>query len=552
VNSNFELFRSTAVDLDDGRLKYIQSASYTIDFLTLPWGFSVANFYCDALLFMAVFPSVNRLYFLRLTVVLAFMALVRKAFRIGTEWQSFGKPLFPLTLSPPSGSPILNQPSRCFLSISSDDWGRWTDAVPIFPNRTFALEHEELQTAPSDYWYRFATTETLEDLQSLRELLIRLNRGVAYEKRVVLTPHWIVGGPDFEAMSRLARPIPADCRNPSSLGSERCGYHELLLNGSAGGLSRAPYFRGDLRDLYRSLYADELWHPEYHGRSHFSISRWLEELNIPGSKAALCFNFSMVCGTSEMELRSEFDWFNEHHELVAWIRGGVDAFRSFWGYLPRILSSPHNTWTPWLADAARMNGFIGTSLGDVQDVYRMDGGLVITNRPRFDAFYPHFDCSSATKDIIHILNTSKYANIMWHAQNAMKSAYKYNDYAQHLSCFEGLILKAREVLPDLVIVTESELHQIRARGWSAELWNASIIYRNYLSRSIDITVSDRVAFGASPSWTGRDLFIENLQGKGEKREPGPSLRVGDTVRLFPDSIIRIHSGEVRSEVPDRA
>ncbi|KAF6002547.1 hypothetical protein F1559_004080 [Cyanidiococcus yangmingshanensis] len=499
---------------------------------------------------MSAFPSISRLYFLRLVATLALLALFRSALRLGTDWKSLGKPRFPLTISPPFRRPQLNQANRCFLSISSDDWGRWTDAVPIFPNRTFAEEHEELQTAPRGFWYRFATSETLDDLQTLRELLRHLNQDVAFEKRVVLTPHWIVGGPDFLEMSRIQRPFPHDCRRVEDQRSERCGYRELLLHNSAGGLSRAPYFRGDLREMYRQLYIDELWHPEYHGRSHFSISRWLEELNIPGSKAALCFNHSIVCGTSQLELRSEFDWFNEHHDLVAWIQGGVDAFRAFWGYLPRILSSPHNTWTPWLADAVRMAGFIGTSLGDVQDVYRMDGGLVVTNRPRFDAFYPNFDCQAATRDIVHLLNSTKYANVMWHAQNAMKSAYSSEDYEQHLSCFERLILKAREALPNLAIVTESELHQIRARGWSAEIWNNSIIYRNYLSRSVDLVVADCTAFGASNSWEGRDLVLEKIQGTAESHSSGPSLRIGDKLRLHPDSIIRIQTIETKYPVQE--
>eukprot|EP00166_Cyanidium_caldarium_P004187 ctg_433.g259 len=53
-----------------------------------------------------------------------------------------------------------------------------------------------------------------------------------------------------------------------------------------------------------------------------------------------------------MTTRSEFDWFTEHQDLRAWLVGGVRAFQHFWGYRPRVISSPHNTWTPWLADAA--------------------------------------------------------------------------------------------------------------------------------------------------------------------------------------------------------
>jgi hypothetical protein len=498
---------------------------------------------------MSAFTRVVHLYFLRLVAALAVFALLKVVFRFGVDWRFRGKPPYPLDLPRPGRAPLLNKPERCFLSISSDDWGRWADAVPIFPDIAFASSHEELQTAPAGFWYRLATSETREDLENLGSLLERLNADVTYEKRVVLTPHWIVGGPDFEAMRKLSRPLAVACHGRDSGRQDRCGYIELLLHDSAGGLSRPPYSRGDLRDLYRKLYMNELWHPEYHGRSHFSVSRWLRELNIAGSKAEACFNHSLVCGSSEIALRSEFDWFDEHQHLLEWIQGGLHSFRAFWGYRPRVLSSPHNTWTPWLADAARYAGFIGTSLGDVQKVYRMDGGLVITNRPRFDAFYPGFDCEKSVNEIIKTLNSTKFANIMWHAQNAMRSTYSLEEYEKHLSCFERLIGKVRAMLPGLAIVTESELHQIRVRGWSAEVWNSSIVYRNYQRTSVDVYAADPTAFGTVESWHGKDLVMEELQGKASKTGPNSALHTGDTIRLYPDSIIRVRVSESRATIP---
>ncbi len=46
-----------------------------------------------------------------------------------------------------------------------------------------------------------------EDLDNLFRMLEDLNRGRPFSQRVVLTPFWVVAGPDYEAMRETGCPV---------------------------------------------------------------------------------------------------------------------------------------------------------------------------------------------------------------------------------------------------------------------------------------------------------------------------------------------------------
>ena len=136
-------------------------------------------------------------------------------------------------------------PDRIFVSIGSDDWGRWSQHGPLWPN----LETREW-FGNEGLWLSGGelsktTAETDDDLRELWALIEAVNEGQPPASRVVLTPFWIVAGPDFEAMR------DAGCLD----GAGHCEYKELWWHNSSGGLDRPPFERGDLRALYQEGFA---------------------------------------------------------------------------------------------------------------------------------------------------------------------------------------------------------------------------------------------------------------------------------------------------------
>ena len=87
-----------------------------------------------------------------------------------------------------------------FVSIGSDDWGRWSGHGPAWPdNATRQLFWDEGLWLSGGEPSR-STAETQQDLAVLYDLLDSINEGVDHAHRAVLTPFWVVAGPDFDAM----------------------------------------------------------------------------------------------------------------------------------------------------------------------------------------------------------------------------------------------------------------------------------------------------------------------------------------------------------------
>lgn len=138
------------------------------------------------------------------------------------------------TPAAPSSSSAQRQDAesrRVFVAIGSDDWGRWTSVLPVWPD-----EPEFKEALKGGYWPHAPTVpqraETLEDINAMRGMLRKINEGVSYRQRVTLTPYVIVGGPDYEAMR--------DACCPDGPG---CSYRELMYPQTPGGLSKPPYDR---------------------------------------------------------------------------------------------------------------------------------------------------------------------------------------------------------------------------------------------------------------------------------------------------------------------
>jgi hypothetical protein len=156
---------------------------------------------------------------------------------------------------------------RVFISFGSDDWGRWSNSLPIWPDQDARLSAVEELGWLSGGMPMMSTAESIADLQNLRDLLNQINQNASYQQKLVLTPYFVVAGPDFEAMRETGCPTQPSCE-----------YRELFWHNSSGGLARPPYLRGDLRDAYLDLFREGLWHPEYHGRSHFDTRAWVAYL----------------------------------------------------------------------------------------------------------------------------------------------------------------------------------------------------------------------------------------------------------------------------------
>jgi len=249
---------------------------------------------------------------------------------------------------------------KIFVSIGSDDWGRWSNSLPVFSNPHARSSAVHDMGWPSGGMPMLTTVETADDLRGLHQLLTDLNKNIRRRQKVVLTPFWVVGGPDFEGMKRSGCPH-----------SDTCEYHELFWHNSSGGLDRAPFHRGDLRPLFQQLYQDGLWRPEYHGRSHFDSAAWIDYLRKGDVFARYYFERGMTMyhwGHRDTHTNTTHSL---HCEYLAddtfytksipwtreWLRAGVESFSAFWGYNTTVTSVPTHHAPDHLGQAKKCTNF---------------------------------------------------------------------------------------------------------------------------------------------------------------------------------------------------
>ena len=230
-----------------------------------------------------------------------------------------------------------------FVSIGSDDWGRWSGHGPAWPDNATRERFWEEGLWLSGGEASRATAETSSDLDTLYALLDHINEGMPRAHCAVLTPFWVVAGPDYDAMRQSGCP-----------GEDTCAYRELWWHNSTGGLDRAPFDRGDLRGRYVEGFHRGLWHPEYHGRSHFDTRAWTAYLKAGEEVTSAYFDHGLtyyhygrrnatsgIYHSTHSEYRSD-DLVHQRplNQMAAWIAEGVAGFEAFWGYSATVTALP--------------------------------------------------------------------------------------------------------------------------------------------------------------------------------------------------------------------
>ena len=439
---------------------------------------------------------------------------------------------------------------RKFIAIGSDDWGRWADAAPIFPNATVKATLSGLGFTTTGS-YQNNTAETQADILSLRSTVQSLNFGTNFSQDITITPFWIVGGPNFTAMASSGCPDGAGC-----------AYSELLINNSAGGLALAPYNRGDLRPYYQQLYDEKIWHPEYHGRSHFTNQEWIEFMVTDADEwGRTFFNNSIVAANTsatdggtgktrslgnEYGNRTDTPYLYSAPYIENWTKVGLDAFSDFWGYSPQVTVTPFYQGAPTLPDYLATQGIIGADQTSVSYLDQAGdpastifASISTATRIAVDAFADGYNLSSKKTAIYsHLNSTSNFLELGWHALNIFSSVEEAANTTLIMENFTNLITNLRTVYPEAVFVTASELHQIKTDGWSREVWNDHFVYRNYLNTTKSVNlVNLRGVNTDATTWAGDQLIVRDITAG----TPWVFYDIGDALVMASD-----HAYEVRS------
>lgn len=214
--------------------------------------------------------------------------------------------------------------------IESDDWG----AIRTPSKATVSFfENEGFEIANSIY--KNDSLASNEDLEKLFEVL-QSYKG-SNGKPALLTANSIMANPDFEK-------IKAN------------DFQQYFWEPFTETFKRYPKHHNNFQ-LWKEGIKDEVFHPQFHGREHLNINRWMKGLQSKNEAIVKSFEHQTTySGKQDYSFMEAYDWDNQEdiqqHKTI--IAEGLQIFEQHFGYRSKSFIAPCYNWDsklePFLAE----------------------------------------------------------------------------------------------------------------------------------------------------------------------------------------------------------
>lgn len=215
-----------------------------------------------------------------------------------------------------------------YVLIESDDWG----AVRM-PSRA-VYDELVLNNIPVDKLHidKLDSVESNDDLERLYETLKKFKD--AKGNHPVITAYAVVANPNFEKIEACNRQV----------------YHyETILDtySRSAHTDRVP-------ELIKQGIAENIFVPQFHGREHVHVKRYMEAINSDSEKEQIAFNsraiissYSSTCPNPYLpDYFKGFDYITgaEHTEIESIHRDGLQLFKEIFGFPSISFTAQGSVW----------------------------------------------------------------------------------------------------------------------------------------------------------------------------------------------------------------
>ncbi len=212
------------------------------------------------------------------------------------------------------------------LIIESDDWG----AIRT-PSAEAALAFEKNGLEIANSIYRVDALASEIDLNSLFELLSKHKD--AEGNPAIITANAIMANPDFDKIKAT-------------------NFQEYHYEVFSETFKRYPNHANNL-DLWKQGIAEKVFYPQFHGREHLNIKRWLKVLQDGNEAARFCFDWGTTySGREDYSFMEAYDWDHPDdvsaHQFI--IEDGMRIFEATFGFKSESFIAPCYNWDPKLED----------------------------------------------------------------------------------------------------------------------------------------------------------------------------------------------------------
>ena len=222
--------------------------------------------------------------------------------------------------------------------IESDDWG----AIRTSDKSALELLRKMNLNVDSCHYTKYDSLASSNDLEALMEVLSKVKNREG--RSPILTANTIIGNPDFERIRQ----------------SDFMNYYWQDFRKS---LQEYPNHNSSF-SLWREAENLGIFYPQFHGREHINVSRWMTALQEGDEVTTKAFDLGICSLSAHILPRARgshlaaFDGgdIELKYDRAEIVREGLHAFRDIFGYASQSMIAPNYVWDDNIEEAAQKEG----------------------------------------------------------------------------------------------------------------------------------------------------------------------------------------------------
>jgi hypothetical protein len=222
---------------------------------------------------------------------------------------------------------------RKLVVIESDDWGSIRmpskEVYSKFISRGFDLSGSDFN--------RLDTLESNDDLNMLYEVLGSYKDSLG--NHPVITANCVIGNPDFNKI-------------------RQSDFTEYAVEPVTVSLSR--YANRDMvEELWKQGISKGIFHPQFHGREHVNVVRWMNALREKTPEMMFTFDHSTTfSGDGDYNFMEVLDYNtpDDLEQMMESLSEGLDWFQNVFGYRSKSFIPPCYTWNSDVEEVLHKGG----------------------------------------------------------------------------------------------------------------------------------------------------------------------------------------------------
>jgi hypothetical protein len=226
---------------------------------------------------------------------------------------------------------------RKILVLESDDWGSIRMPSLEVYNRLL----KSGISVDKCHYSRYDSLASEQDIHALFDILKSVKNCFGFNP--IITANCIVANPDFEKI-------------------KQDNYRNYYFETFDKSLSRYPKHYKSLALWFEGI-KHKVFYPQFHGREHLNVNRWMKNLRSGSKETILAFENDMfgISTTISKEKRKsymaafDYDEITEVVEHKEIIKQGLSIFKEIFGYHSSSFIAPNGVWNKGLAKTLTEN-----------------------------------------------------------------------------------------------------------------------------------------------------------------------------------------------------